>query len=160
MGNRGPVYYVCEVACYQSSRLQRDPLGCGLGRWGMMYVYFGDHNAPRERAALWAEVQITGWAYDGGYPLLIAYMLAALLALADSLRIALRCRDPDVAFWAAVITACNFGTLTLILSYPAFVSPVGAQFWLLSAALHAADRRARLASVTAPPPPRRRPAAA
>ena len=137
--------------------LPDSPLGSGLGRWGMMYQYFGDKGAPRERQALWAEVQLTGWAYDGGFPLIIAYLGATALALADSLRIALRSKDRDLAFWAAVITASNFSVLTLVISYPIFVSPGGVQFWLLSAALHAADRRVTLDSAATPSPPRRPP---
>ena len=126
------------------------PLGAGLGRWGMMYLYFGDKSAPSDKQSLWVEIQLTGWVYDGGAPLLVANLMATFLALLDSLRIALKCKDRDLAFWAAVITACNFGNLTLILNYPVFVSPTGAQFWLLSAALHAADRRVSLAAAAAP----------
>src|SRR5262249_12004694 len=52
------------------------PLGAGLGRWGMMSAYFGDHSN-----ALWAEIQWTGWLLDGGIPLVVVYVLAILSAL-------------------------------------------------------------------------------
>ncbi|MFZ1105362.1 MAG: hypothetical protein WAN86_21335, partial [Hyphomicrobiaceae bacterium] len=46
------------------------PLGAGLGRWGMMYSYFGDPNnvlAP----PIWAEIQWPAWIIDGGLIMLL-----------------------------------------------------------------------------------------
>ena len=121
------------------------PLGAGLGRYGMMYAYLGDLAAPKDRGALWAEVQVTGFVFDGGVPLLIAYLGAVAVALLDSLRIALTSRDRELAFWATVITGSNLGALTLCFSCHVFTGTTGMQFWLLSGALHAADRLARRA---------------
>jgi len=129
------------------------PLGAGLGRWGMMYNYFGDPSAPLERGSLYSEIQFTAWIYDGGVPLMVAYLGATLVALGDSLRIALRSKDRDLAYWAGVITALNLGTLSLIFNSMPFVAPLGIQFWLLAGALHAADRLARAEA----PGPRRPP---
>jgi len=131
------------------------PLGAGLGRWGMMYNYFGDRLAPLERGPLYSEIQFTAWIYDGGVLLMVVYLAATLVALGDSLRIALRSKDRDLAYWAGVITALNLGTLSLIFNSMPFVAPLGIQFWLLAAALHAADRlaRAEAAGPRRPPKP-------
>ena len=64
----------------------------------------------------------------------------------------MRSKDRDVAFWAAVVLASNLGVLATCFSYVSFLSSIGLQFWLLSAIIHAADRRARAAA------PRPRPA--
>jgi len=137
--------------------LPRFPLGAGLGRWGMMYAYFGDRAAPLERGPIWCEIQWTAWILDGGAPLMIAYVGATLVALLDSLRIALTSKDRGLAYWAVVITALNFGALAWTFSYVVFLSTTGIQFWLLAAALHAADRLGRRApgpAGPARPPPR------
>ena len=47
------------------------PLGAGAGRWGMMNSYFGRGNHV---PSLWAEIQLTGWIYDGGIPMLVLYV--------------------------------------------------------------------------------------
>ena len=48
------------------------PLGAGLGRWGMMQVYFEDpamwHTPP-----IHVEIQITGWLLDGGFLMWMCY---------------------------------------------------------------------------------------
>ena len=38
------------------------PFGAGSGRWGMMNNYFGRGS---HISSLWAEIQLTGWLYDG-----------------------------------------------------------------------------------------------
>jgi hypothetical protein len=47
------------------------PLGCGVGRWGMMTYYFGRFDA-NPNPAVFVEIQPTGWLFDGGIPLLLA----------------------------------------------------------------------------------------
>jgi len=118
--------------------LWRLPLGAGLGRWGQISDYFGDGSTE----AMWVEVMIPAWVVDGGLPLLILYPLALAAAMFDSARIALRCRDPELRYWAAVILAMNFGVIATCFSYVAFLSPYGLPFWLFSASLHAADKLA------------------
>ena len=61
----------------------------------------------------------------------------------DSLRIALTCKDRELAYWAAVVVASNLSIIATCFSYVTFLSPIGLQFWLLAAALHAADLRTR-----------------
>ena len=47
------------------------PLGAGIGRWGMMHVYFGDASMW-EAPPIHVEIQPTGWLLDGGVPLWVA----------------------------------------------------------------------------------------
>jgi hypothetical protein len=136
------------------------PVGSGLGRWGTINGLLGD----RSRGSLWVEVMINAWIIDGGIPLLVLYNIAAVLALINTLRIALRCRDREVAFWAAVVFASQLSILATCFSYVTFVTATGMQFWFLSAVIHGADYRIRLAArrrpspTSAPPPPRPMPA--
>ena len=114
------------------------PLGYGLGWWGMVNSNFGNVMRP---SPVWVEVMVPAWVYDGGFPLLLAYVGAVVVAMANSLRIALTSRDKDLAFWAAVVVATNLSILASCMSFITFVAPIGIQFWLMSAALHAADLR-------------------
>jgi hypothetical protein len=149
------------VEVYQSNRgsfltgaltgyLPEAPLGMGLGRWGMIFFYLGDKAREASLGSVWVEIQIAGWVVDGGAPLLFLWAVALGLAMWVSVRVALRSRDPELAYWAAVITALNLSVLAACFSFPVFVHPLGMQFWLLTAALYKADRLA--AAV-----PRRRP---
>ncbi len=115
------------------------PLGAGLGRYGQSYGYFS--NGATE--SLWAEVQWPAWAADGGIFLLFAYPVAVLLAIADSARIALKCPDKEVAYWAAVVAAINFSIFAHCFSFVPFVCAEGIQFWTFAAVIHAADKRVR-----------------
>jgi hypothetical protein len=116
------------------------PLGAGIGRWGMMNAYFGDHTNPK--ANLWAEIQWTGWVLDGGIPLIIAYVSCILITLWTTVSVARwrRSRDPTLPLWAAVIAGCSVGTVALTFSYPVFVSQTGMEFWLLNAVLYSVAR--------------------
>lgn len=114
--------------------LPRWPLGAGLGRWGMMNYYFGDPDLP-DSPALWAEIQWTSWAYDGGVPLIAAYSIAMLVALWQAFRLGRSTRNADIGLWAAVIFAFNIGCLAVTFNYPLFMGQMGLDFWLLNAAL-------------------------
>ena len=46
--------------------LPRYPFGAGMGRWGMMNMYFGD-NTNIDRSNIWVEIQWTGWLLDGSF---------------------------------------------------------------------------------------------
>ena len=120
--------------------LPRYPLGAGVGRWGMMNSYFGNHANPNE--GIWAEIQWTGWVLDGGFPLILAYVGCLLITMWTTLRIARwrGGRDPTLSLWAAVIAGYSIGTLALTFSYPVFLSQTGMEFWLLSTVLYAAAR--------------------
>ena len=116
------------------------PLGAGLARYGQMYEYFGD-KGPAAPPSIWAEIQWTGWVLDGGVPLMVAYAIAIGLGLADSVRIALRSRDPEIGHWASAICAVNLGIVATCFSAIPFQAASGMTFWLLTATLHEADRR-------------------
>ena len=124
------------------------PLGYGLGWWGQIHLIFSD---PNRITPVWVEVMIPAWIVDGGIPLLVGYCGAIVLAMFDTLRIALRSPDRDVAYWGVVIFAFNMSTVATCFSYITFLSPLGVQFWLLAALIHAADARARSEKAGAAP---------
>ena len=107
------------------------PLGAGLGRWGMIAGYFGAGSQ-----SLWAEIQVAGWAIDGGIPLVILGVAAPVIALLALWRMARHDRDPKVRACAAVALAANLGTAALIFSFTPFVTQIGLQFWFLAGAVH------------------------
>ena len=117
------------------------PFGAGLGRWGMVSAYFATSTDPAARP-LWVEIQWTAWLFDGGAPLMVAYAGAVAAAGLATLRVALRCRNPTVAGWAAVVTAYNLGVAAVTFSYVPFIGQMGLEFWLLNAAVVAAARTA------------------
>jgi hypothetical protein len=123
------------------------PLGYGMGWWGMIHSSFGD---PQRPTPIWVEVMWPAWIYDGGFPLLVGYVGALVVAMLDSIRITLRCKDREVAYWGAVIVAFNLSILATCFSFVPFLSPIGIPFWLLAATLHAADARTRPAASKRP----------
>jgi hypothetical protein len=121
------------------------PLGAGLGRWGQAFAYYGDHTPSPDRGMLWAELQWTGWLFDGGVPLMALYAAALAAAVWDAAAICRASRDEEVGFWAAPICALGLSYIALCFNSSAvFIGPAGVQFWALFAALHAAAERARL----------------
>jgi hypothetical protein len=116
------------------------PLGAGMGRWGMMNSYFGDHSNPNE--ALWAEIQWNAWILDGGAPLVILYVWALGITLLTTYQVSRwRSRgDPTLALWATVILGYSVGACALTFSYPIFASQAGMEFWLLNSVVYAAAR--------------------
>lgn len=135
------------------------PLGHGMGWWGMVNMMFFN---PMKVSTVWVEVMIAAWVVDGGFPLLIGYGGAVVVATWNAYRIALSNKDPDVSFWATVVFAQNISAVALCFSFVTFTSPIGMQFWLLNAALHAADVQTQAAakrpesSASASAGPRRR----
>lgn len=122
--------------------LPKYPLGAGMGRWGMMNSYFGDNSNPTT-AAIYVEIQWTGWLLDGGIPLILAYLATIGVALWTTWKIAQRRAPPgaeELRFWSAILFAYGIGALALTFSYPVFLSQTGMEFWLLNAALFTAAR--------------------
>lgn len=117
------------------------PLGAGPGRWGMMFYYFGDP-ANTSNLSLWSEIQWTGWLYDGGVPLVLAYALAIALALRIACKIALNDRFGDLGTLAALVFAYDVGVLAATFDSNYFVSGGGLDFWILNAMLFSAARHA------------------
>jgi hypothetical protein len=110
------------------------PLGAGLGRWGMIYSYLGNTDDP-ERGSLWAEIQLTGWVYDGGILMIAAYGLALALAMRQAVWIAVRAPFSPLWIWGAMLFAYDVGALAMTFSYPVFIGQAGMEFWLFNAAL-------------------------
>ena len=133
------------------------PLGGGLGRWGQVYYNFGDKTKRGPATGfngspIWVEIQWTGWLVDGGIPLMLGYTAALAVAMLAVDRVMRTTQDRELSYWAAVIFALCVSVLIGTFGYQAFLSPMGLQFWALSAALYAADaqqwaaaRRARRA---------------
>jgi hypothetical protein len=107
------------------------PIGAGLGRWGTMNSYFADEGSP---PPLHAEVQWTGWAYDGGIPLVAVNVALLVSALLFGWRVAIRSSGPNWS-WAVILFALNCGMVALTLNSPVFASQAGIDFWLLNGLL-------------------------
>jgi hypothetical protein len=111
------------------------PFGAGLGRYGMMSHYFAQGSAP-----LWAEIQWTAWAYDGGWPLVISYPLAILAALWTSFKIGRGEHYGPMGLWGSILTSYNISVIAVLFSYPFFESQSGLEFWILNAAVFSAGQ--------------------
>jgi hypothetical protein len=107
------------------------PLGAGLGRYGMMSHYF---NPTGDRESLWAEIQWTAWAYDGGWLMVVTYPVAILSAAWITFKIGKQRKYGPVGLWAAILTAYNMSVIAVLFSYSFFISQGGLEFWLLNAA--------------------------
>lgn len=118
------------------------PLGAGPGRWGMMNYYFGDKSNP-DNPPLWAEIQWTGWLFDGGVPLILAYMAAFAIALRMAYKIVLDTGLAEIAVWGAMIFAYGLSVLVMTFDYAFFQSQGGMDFWLWNAMLFAVACQAR-----------------
>ena len=127
--NRGQflIYTIEEV-------LPEYPLGAGPGRWGMMFYYFGDQGNTKN-PGLWAEIQWTGWLYDGGVALVLLYTLAIALAFRVTYKIALNQRSAELATLAALIFAYDVGVLAATFDSCIFIGGGGLDFWILNAML-------------------------
>jgi hypothetical protein len=137
------------IASYQESRggfvthTLRDlalehPLGAGVGRWGMMYIHFGDRGATSP--PIHVEIQMTGWLLDGGIPMWICYGGAIILALLFVYRVAVRSPDPLVAYAASIILTVSFIVVAQSLAGPSFNTSLGIQFWMLISAVYGVAR--------------------
>jgi hypothetical protein len=114
------------------------PLGAGLGRWGMMRLYFGNEdnvNSP----PLWAEVQWPAWVLDGGIIVLLLYGLALLHTAVYEYKVCRTIQSPRLANIAVVIFAANAGVVALTLGFTPFTTQVGLQYWFLAGLLHGAS---------------------
>jgi len=116
-----------------SELLYEFPFGAGLGRWGMMQVYFGD-------AVLWqappihVEIQPTGWLLDGGVPLWAALAGAIAVAVRTTYRVAMY-TDGTLQDAATAIVCLQLTLLCLCLTGPVFNTQLGIQFWAVTGAV-------------------------
>jgi len=116
------------------------PFGAGLGRWGMMSAYFGDP-ANWEFPALWAEIQLTGWLYDGGVLLWSCYTGAIATATLYTYRIA-GSTEGELSELATMVLSVQVLVIGLCFTGPVFNTQMGIVFWLLSASVYGAERTA------------------
>lgn len=114
------------------------PLGAGLGRWGMMSAYFpepGNWQYP----ALYAEIQPTGWIYDGGILMCLIYPAALFAAMRYAYKIAID-RDNPLSDAAVIFFVIQLLVVGLSLTGPVFNTQVGIMFWLATAMLYGCHR--------------------
>jgi hypothetical protein len=116
------------------------PFGAGLGRWGMMSAYFGDP-ANWQFPALWAEIQLTGWLYDGGVLLWTCYAGAVATAALYTYRIA-GATETYLSDLATMVLSVQVLVIGLCFTGPVFNTQMGIVFWLLSASVYGAERTA------------------
>jgi hypothetical protein len=109
------------------------PFGAGIGRWGMMHVYFGD-SAMWEAPPIHVEIQPTGWLLDGGLPLWITMGAALAAGLRASYLVAVR-GTGSLQESGTAILCLQLTLLIICLSGPAFNTQLGVQYWALTAAL-------------------------
>jgi hypothetical protein len=136
-----------------TEQIWESPLGDGLGRYGQIHTYFGDHGLPYgvPGGPVWVEVQWPGWGLDGGLPLILGYAVAIALAMRDTLRVVLTSKDRELTYCASIVFAMNLATCGLCFSQCPFIAATGLQFWLLAAVVHTADQQRRTAAAPAPP---------
>ena len=117
--------------------LDEYPLGAGVGRWGMMYTYFGD---PTNLAAqpIYVEIQPTGWLLDGGVPLWVCYGAAILAAFGTAWRLATQRFSPAMADIASLVLPVLLAIVGMGLAGPIFNTQVGILFWFLVGSLYGA----------------------
>jgi hypothetical protein len=146
-GSAGDVYHQNRGHFLQNTigdLLPQYPLGAGLGRWGMMNNYFGD---PQNMDAqpIWVEIQWTAWLFDGGIPLIIAYVAAILIACYTTYKIAINRKLGDFGLWGGLILSYSISSIAILFNYPLFIGQGGMEFWLLNTALFVAASNYQLA---------------
>ncbi len=111
------------------------PFGAGIGRWGMMNNYFGGGSSV---SSLWAEIQLTGWIYDGGIPLSICYLGGLITSFFLVFRVAVHHTDSKLKVAAQAIFCLNLVTAVGIVAGPSFNAQNGIIFWFLYGLLYSA----------------------
>ena len=111
------------------------PFGSGLGRWGMIALYFFDAS-NLDAPSIWAEIQISGWLIDGGFIVLATYGIALLVTAYYEWWVTRFAPDPRVRASGAVVLAANVGTALFCLTFTPFLTAIGMQYWFLAGALY------------------------
>lgn len=138
------------VSSYQTNRghfvqytltelLYEYPFGAGLGRWGMMAVYFGKVGPP-SLPPIHVEIQITGWLLDGGALMWLLYGGAICAALRFAFRTAAVNSRAALPYFAGIVFSCCLMIVGIAMAGPAFNMHLGIQFWLMATALYGAAR--------------------
>jgi hypothetical protein len=118
------------------------PFGAGLGRWGMMSVYFRDPQAW-QRPALHAEIQPTGWLFDGGVLMWVFYPGAIAVAMRYTYKLAIQ-RMGELNDLATIVFMIQLLIVGLCLTGPVFNTQIGVLFWLVTAILFGRQRSAAI----------------
>ena len=118
------------------------PFGAGIGRWGMMSAYFGEPT-NWQFPSLWAEIQLTGWLYDGGVLLWACYAAAIASATYHVYRVA-GLSETHLSDLATMVFTVQVLIIGLCFTGPVFNTQTGIVFWLLSASVFGAHRTAVL----------------
>lgn len=123
-------------------QLKRYPFGAGLGRWGMMRVYFGDEGNWRS-PPIWAELQLPAWLFDGGIVLVALYGMALIANAFHEYRQTRAAMRIETRRLATIVFALNAGTLALCFGFAPFTSAIGLQYWFLAGAMQGVALRER-----------------
>jgi hypothetical protein len=104
----------------------------------MMSAYFPEPSSW-QYPALYAEIQLTGWLFDGGLIMWLLYPAALALALRQSYRLAVEPNGPlnDLAM---MVMAMQLLIAGLCFTGPVFNTQIGIIFWLATAILAGCNR--------------------
>lgn len=116
------------------------PLGAGLGRWGMMQVYFGDPTLW-QAPPIHVEIQATGWLLDGGIPLWILYGGALFAAVRYSYRLAVSASSTSWQDIAVIVLCLQLILIALCATGPVFNTQLGIMFWAVTGAFYGSTVR-------------------
>jgi hypothetical protein len=111
------------------------PLGAGVGRWGMVRQYTERYLERDAAKPLYAEIQLTGWLYDGGVLMWLFYGGAIGAALLYAYRNARHHEEREIRYLAGLVLAMNMVVFLCAWDAPAFNNQFGIQFWTLTSAL-------------------------
>jgi hypothetical protein len=120
-----------------SELLYQFPFGAGLGRWGMMQIYFGDPTMW-QAPAIHVEVQLTGWLLDGGIPLILLYCGALVVAIRSAYTHAVAPVDRTWQDAAVIVLCMQVILISLCMTGPVFNTQMGIMFWAVTGALFGA----------------------
>ncbi len=119
--------------------LINNPLGRGVGRWGMVPIYLPP--GPGQPKMLHAEIQMTGWAFDGGVVMIVIMFTAIGRLLYFIYRQAITNTNLKLAYLLGIAfcsTALVFGQS---FAGPSFSTSVGVQFWFLGGCVFSIVKR-------------------
>jgi hypothetical protein len=115
------------------------PFGAGLGRWGMMQVYFTDP-AMWHAPPIHVEIQITGWLLDGGVLMWLCYGGALASACGLAYAAAVDRFTGSLNYLSSIVLAFQLAVIGLCLTGPVFNTQLGMIFWTVTGALAGAAR--------------------
>ena len=106
------------------------PLGAGLGRYGMMKIYFGDQYSVTG-SDLWAEIQWESWIYDGGLILTLLYSSLLIKSIMFCYNVARNSYSEELSAYASLMFAWSIAIFANTFTYCIFLSQIGFDYWLM-----------------------------